>query len=106
MTISGEEFGTPEEPIHKFYGVGGHVELDENKPRLAHTVERGDKVYYFVAYHRGNVYDPHGMYANKVKSREIGSKKTTKKTFDLYIKYLNTRNRSFLTLADRNYVNG
>ena len=106
MNDSGEEFGTPEESIHEFYGVDGHVQLNEKKTSLAHTIGRGDRLYYFVAYYRGNVYDPHGVYANKVRSREIESKKTTKKTFDLYIKYLNTRNRSFLTLADRNYVNG
>ena len=79
---------------------------DSGDSSFAYAKEYKNRTVYFLSFFRGNIYDPYGVYSHKRNSREIEFKKVTKQSFDLYLNYLDTRNRSFLTLAERKYVNG
>ena len=87
--------------VVQYQGAG-----DSGDSSFAYAREYKNRTVYFLSFFRGNIYDPYGVYAHKRKSREIEFKKVTKQSFDLYLNYLDTRNRSFLTLAERKYVNG
>jgi len=96
----------PEVPVTHFYNISGKDSGDSRDSSFAYMKEYRNRTVYFLSFFRGNIYDPHGVYSHKRKSREIEFKKVTKQSFDLYLNYLGTRNRSFLTLAERKYVNG
>ena len=53
----------------------------------------------------GDIFDPWGMHANKVNSPSISFRKVGKKTFQHYLKYLETRRSAFLLKAKRELVN-
>ena len=96
----------PETPVTHFYDISGKDSGDSGDSSFAYAKEYKHRTVYFLSFFRGNIYDPYGVYSHKRNSREIEFKKVTKQSFDLYLNYLDTRNRSFLTLAERKYVNG
>jgi hypothetical protein len=62
------------------------------------------KIAYLILQYRGALFDPWGPYINKRKDSTL--KKTSEKAFNLYIRYLKTRDRSSLILAERSHHNG
>jgi hypothetical protein len=63
------------------------------------------KVYYVLTYNN-LLYDPLGPDSNREQNLSTKLKKTSKNTFDSYVKYLQSKNRLHLTQAQRSYING
>ena len=63
------------------------------------------KVYYVLTYNN-LLYDPLGPDSNREHNLSTKLKKTSKNTFDSYVKYLQSKNRLHLTQAQRSYING
>jgi hypothetical protein len=63
------------------------------------------KIYYVLTYNN-LVYDPLGSDSNRENTIQTQLKPTSKKTFDSYIKYLQSNNRLHMTITQRNYIDG
>ena len=94
----------PPTPTTTYYNKKG-AEASWEETFLAKKVEhdRG-KTVHLISQYRGLLFDPWGPYVNKSDSSTL--KKTSEKAFNLYLRYLTTRDRSSLVLAERNHSNG
>jgi len=61
---------------------------------------------YKVLTYNNFLYDPLGTDSNRESLIELKLKNTDQKVFDLYTKYLKTRNKSFFLQAQRGFANG
>lgn len=99
--MSKEQFEVPETTFAEvFYGKGGN-ECDERECFARHYIINGGSTYY-VWHYKGSMYDPNGGDSIRRHSPMAKLTKVTKETFDLYIKFLKTRNQIYLTMARRN----
>jgi len=57
---------------------------------------------FFVKFHRGKLFDPHGLDKNKIKNAEYRRVDAT--TFDLYLSYLKNRRGDLLLRAERRCI--
>lgn len=64
------------------------------------------KTLYYVITHNNMIYDPLGPDSNRESNLSTRLTKTSKKTFDSYVKYLQTKNRIHITQAQRSFING
>jgi len=63
----------------------------------------GDSIeIFFVKFHRGKLFDPHGMDKNKIKNAQY--RKVDATTFDLYLSYLKSRRGDLLLRAERRCI--
>lgn len=95
-----EEFKIPETiVISTFYGIGGN-ECEESRCFAKHySINDGNS--YYVWFSRGLPHDPYGMDTLNRKAPYCKITKVPKEMFELYIKYLKTKNGIYLTLARR-----
>jgi hypothetical protein len=87
------------------YNRKGIVAEDGDKI-FAQTVDGSVKTIYYVLTYNNLVYDPLGSDSNRESKLTTQLKPTSKKTFDSYIKYLQSRNRIHITMAQRSFING
>ena len=85
-------------------GVGQNKETNKSFAKIRKNTSTGYSVHY-IKYGYGDIFDPWGMHSNKVNSPSISFRKVGKKTFQHYLKYLETRRSAFLLKAKRELVN-
>lgn len=96
------ELNIPEVPFRyeTFYGKGGNI-VDENSS-LVKVFVQGKWEKYFVWFWRGELFDPYGTDILRKSQQESAKFKVVKKeVFELYMKYLKSKNRIFFTRARR-----
>ena len=87
----------------------GLEEVDESSDlAYAKRVMANDKQIYYIKQDRyGNLFNPQGMYSERNQSQNTRFSKTwdfrvvTAKAFDLYLKFLETKNEAWLSNAER-----
>ena len=94
----------PPTPDTTCYNKQG-AEASWDEMSIAKKIEHDSgKTVYLISQYRGLLFDPWGPYLNKASSSAL--KKTSEKAFRLYLKYLKTRDRASLILAERSHSNG
>jgi len=87
----------------------GLQEVDEadSTAYAKQTENKGKRLYYVKQNRYGSLYNPQGMYSerNQAKMNRYGAKwsfkEVTQKTFDQYLKFLETKNEAWLSNAER-----
>lgn len=112
---------TPSTKVYEYFTViGDHDFLDEfNRPRsqeenlttVAKTITTDNKPtrYYIKVGTYGKIYNPIGMFSegknnkflSKIGRKEFEFKEVNQKVFDLYTKFLTTKNLAWLNNAER-----
>jgi hypothetical protein len=93
----------PPKPTTINYNKKG-AEASVSETPLAKKIEHvSGKIVYLISQYRGLLFDPWGPYLNKTNSCSL--KKTSEKAFHLYLRYLKTRDRASLILAERSHSN-
>ena len=87
-----------------FYSTDGNVITENVERSCAYIATTEDKKSYYVKVLRGLLFDPQGIDADKLNSTASKFSKVDKDTFDYYIKYLETKQRNYLTWAERRNV--
>ena len=99
--------------ITEFYGVGGKSDKTEEKECYAksqkYTNQQGlERLSYYIKSGRdGSLFNPWGMYTEGTESKSFGSesywkfKAVSKKCFDFYLRFLESRNKSWILNAER-----
>jgi len=96
-----EEF-LPEDNTEVYYVLSsGKKSSEETELACAKTII-GDSTTFFVKFHRGKLFDPHGLDKNKVKNAQY--RKIDATTFDLYLGYLKSRRGDLLLRAERRCI--
>ncbi len=116
---SKETLNASAKPDIVYYTIfGKHTETDEDgnptqlveKGALAKQIRRGTKYdYYVMVGNSGRLFDPLGLYATRETSKmsqtrgkpELRLCKTNQQVFDLYVRYLRTKNKAWLRNAER-----
>ncbi|NBP01094.1 MAG: hypothetical protein EBU90_13355 [Proteobacteria bacterium] len=88
-----------------YYDKLGQITSNE-KDSFAKKVFTSGNEKYFVTTFRNIIYDPYGIDSHRENYLELHTKNVDKKTFDLYIAYLHTRNGTYLSKAQRSFING
>lgn len=78
----------------------------ENEPVFAEVLDGPIQKVYYVLTYNNLVYDPLGPDSNRESKLDTKLKKTSNKTFESYLRYLESKNRLYLTQAQRSYING
>jgi len=95
-----------------YYGSEGAIEGDgDDCYAKSHSFKNTDgksrATYYVKAGRDGSLFNPWGMYSEGTEKKEFGSesywrfKSVNKKSFDLYLKFLESKNNSFRLNAER-----
>jgi hypothetical protein len=95
----------PEPPYRSevFYGKGGNI-VDESSA-FAKQMTVGKWDVHFIWFWRGHLFNPYGSDILRRSQEELAKlKKVSKDTFDLYMKYLKTKNTLYLTRAARKAI--
>jgi hypothetical protein len=71
---------------------------------VAEIIMNGANSNYFIKTFGSALFDPYGPYSKREKVLDTKFKKVTKNTFDNYIKYLETKNNKFFTVAQRGFI--
>lgn len=87
------------------YNKAGQEASDGDKI-FAEVVDGSIKKIYYVLTYNNLVYDPLGSDSNRENTIKTKLKQTSKKTFDNYLKYLQSNNRLHITMAQRSYIDG
>ena len=85
-------------------GISQSEETNKSFAKIRTNTDTDYRVHY-VKYGYGDIFDPWGMHANKLNSHSISFRKVGKRTFQHYLKYLETRRSVFLLKAKRQLVN-
>ena len=88
-----------------YYDKLGKIIQEENDS-FAKTIFTNGNEKYFVQTLRNIIYDPYGIDSHRETYLDLQYKDVSKQTFDLYIAYLNSRNSTYLTKAQRSFING
>lgn len=88
-----------------FYDKLGSITQEEDES-FAKTVFTKGNEQYFVQTLRNIIYDPYGIDSHREKYLELQYKEVAKKTFDLYLLYLTSRNGVYLAKSQRSFING
>jgi hypothetical protein len=88
-----------------YYNKLGQVTNNEEES-FAKTVSTNGNEKYFVTTFRNIIYDPYGIDSHRENYLELQTKDVAKKTFDLYVLYLQTRNGIYLSKSQRSFING
>jgi hypothetical protein len=90
-----------------YYSVGytgsPKKSLESDHMVCAKTISLGKNTHYFIRTDMNKkLYDPFGLYNNLLhRQPQITFRKVNKETFDLYYKYLSTKNRAWFSNAER-----
>ena len=96
-----EEF-LPEDNTEVYYVLSsGKKSSEETELSCAKTIV-GDSMAFFIKFHRGKLFDPHGLDKNKVRNAQY--RKVDATTFDLYLSYLKSRRGDLLLRAERRCI--
>lgn len=95
--------------IVRFHYDSDGKAVDETKntnyvAKMTFDRERGEKTaFYFIKMHRGQLLDPHSNDKNisQIKHRAFVERRVNAKCFDNYVKYLQTKNRTYFTRSRR-----
>jgi len=97
----------PEKPFRSetFYGKGGNL-VDESSSYVK-VLTHGKWEKYFIWFWMGELFDPYGPYILRKSQQESAKFKVVKvDVFELYMKYLKTKNRIYYTQARRLCMGG
>jgi hypothetical protein len=97
--VSNLNLPDPDLTERKFYGVKG-VETEE-KNAFASMSETGRGQSYYILYDRAEMVDAYNDRLTRSISQTRNLRKVSKKCFDLYMKYLKSKNTLYLTRARR-----
>jgi signal peptidase I len=85
-------------------------DIQDEKKAFAKSVviDLGDtnQIKYFVRTHNNVPYDPNGPYSHRETYLRTELKNVSKETFESYVTYLKTRNKLYMTKAQRSFING
>tara|TARA_B100000497_G_C7374882_1_gene241013 strand:- start:61 stop:336 length:276 start_codon:yes stop_codon:yes gene_type:complete len=90
----------------KYNRSGEEYKQGKDKIVFAEVLEGSRQTVYTVITYNNTLYDPLGADSNRESKLTLALKRTSKKTFDAYIKYLKTNNRIFITKAQRSFIDG
>jgi hypothetical protein len=94
------------EDVNKiYYDKLGKITQEENDS-FAKTIFTNGNEKYFVQTLRNIIYDPYGIDSHREKYLDLQYKEVSKKTFELYVAYLQTRNGVYLAKSQRSFING
>jgi len=83
-----------------FYGLGGQ-EVEESNA-LAKKIILESKTHYLIIFWKGGIHDPYGPYVLKRGDKEMCKLKiVSEKTFNLFFKYLKSKNKLYFIQAQR-----
>jgi|TARA_R110002051_G_scaffold268832_2_gene328885 hypothetical protein len=88
------------------YTIKG-VEIDGNDPKAyckKSVNTQTERTTYYAKFGRGVLFDPWGIFAGKESSRDFKFVKVSQTVFEHYYKYIEGKNRSFLSLAERSMI--
>jgi predicted AAA+ superfamily ATPase len=88
-----------------YYDKLGKIIQEENDS-FAKTIFTNGNEKYFVQTLRNIIYDPYGIDSHREKYLDLQYKEVAKKTFELYLAYLHTRNGVYLAKSQRSFING
>jgi len=100
--LTGMDIPAPPYRSETYFGKGGNSVADENSAfSKITTVGKWDV--YFIWFWRGVLFDPYNGTDILRRSQETQAKfkKVDKETFELYMRYLKTKNMLYLTRARR-----
>jgi len=90
------------------YTVGLQIVDESSETAYAKRVVVNEKEIHYIKQDRyGNLFNPQGMYSERNQSQSTRFSKTwdfrvvTPKAFDLYLKFLETKNEAWLSNAER-----
>lgn len=96
------------EMVRVFYNSEGETIAGQDEPnyvaKMTFDKERGEKTaFYFIKMYRGHLLDPHSndKGISEIKRRAFVERRVNSKCFDNYIKYLQTKNRTYFTRSRR-----
>lgn len=106
-------FKDEEVPVESYYTSDGSHQSGSTPKALAKRVKLDSGLLYYIKFGPDGLYDPLGMYSNgsqNIESRRFGKyvweyKKVSQFAFDLYIKYLLTKNKTYFIQASREVKN-
>ncbi len=87
-------------PVHKDSGETVFARYCFEK-----TEARQSKKHYALTYNN-DLYDPIGPDSHRENRLPLKLKEVSQNTFDYYCKYLQTKNKMYLTKSKRSYING
>ncbi|HAT67298.1 MAG TPA: hypothetical protein DCS66_22335 [Flavobacteriaceae bacterium] len=97
--ISDLNLPNPETTVISFVGKDG-ASVDENKA-FAKTVTSSLGSQYYIKYGRGEILDPYQIDSLRINGKLFTFKKVSQQAFNLYNRYLNSKNRLYFTRARR-----
>ena len=100
------ELPDPTSYLSFYYTTKGvEVDQDSSKAYCKKSVNtQTGRTTYYAKFGRGVLFDPWGMFAGKESSRDFSFVKVSQKVFENYYKYIEGKNRSFLSLAERSMI--
>ena len=81
-------------------------EADDGDKVFAEELDGSAQTVYYVLTYNNVIYDPLGPDSNRESKLNTQLKRTSANTFNSYIKYLQTKNRIYITQATRSFMNG
>jgi|LUMV01.1.fsa_nt_gb hypothetical protein len=96
----------PDSYLHFYYTHKGRETTEGDPKAYCKKVvnSQTNRETYYVKYGRGVLFDPWGIFAGKERSRDFSLVKVSKNVFEHYYKFIEGKNRSFLSLAERSMV--
>ena len=84
--------------------TGKEINDVESQDIVAKLVNTDGKANFYIKFRRGQLFDPYGIDALKINSRDIKYKKVDLDIYLTYKRYLETRREIFLTEAKRQFI--
>lgn len=98
--VSGLNLPDPIKVLKSYYDKNGKITTDE-KIAFAIEAEVDEKKSYYIKYSRGEIVDPHHTDFNFKDKNYTVFKKVCQEAFEMYHKFLTTKNRLYFTRARR-----
>ena len=87
----------------KYNKVG--QEIQDGDYVFAEEINGSRQTIYKILTYNNSIYDPRGADSHREKTLNRTLRRTTKKTFEYYLQYLQTKNPVFLRRAERSFIN-
>lgn len=84
--------------------LGKEVEKEDDESVVAKLINTNGKASFYIKFRRGQLFDPYGIDALKINSRDTRYKKVDLDIYLSYKRYLETRREIFLTEAKRSFI--
>jgi hypothetical protein len=98
--VSDLDLPDPTQVKKTYFDKNGKITTDD-KLTFAIAVDVDEKDSYYIKYSRGEIVDPHHVDYNFKNKNYTVFKKVCKEAFDMYHKFLQTKNRLYFTRARR-----